>query len=750
MRLIRLDLENWCSHEHLKVDLSEGLQIEGRNGTGKSSILKAIRLIFKETARGYSGRIRNGSRSALVRLRFEFDQIEYDVEKIIYVDKPSSAKMMANGVQIADNPSSVHQRLHAILPEEMFENLLYISQGGLTKILDRLSGKEGKLELDRLFGLDRLEQIWERVGLEKQELECKLGFLNEEKMRYPENSKEALKIAIDESDMVSVDLRVKISTSSAELQNVKVLMNSIQEQLRRLQESKRMLDKFTEEYNRLLVEDAQASKELDSIRQRLAETSERQKELNELYESMRNLEKYKRIRGALGDLRSTEEGLARLSGLKVKKTRLIDLSKRLKDKVIVEKEFLDLQESSRKAEGNYAAASFDLNSVREYLNQLSSLEGQAKCPRCGQRLNAFELEKERRESSIRLQSSERMKVELSFEVEALRMSLKSKESDLSRLRISEVEFNHLDNELREKEMEYAKLAKSKETISLGLIELGYKDEDFSFVEAKYGELIRIEGRIQSLQREVEGVSKLKGRDNEVEIRMTQIKRMISEIETKRGEFSYSESENSRLILERDRLYESRYRLEGDIKTYEADHIRNLKVKSDAESKLKEYSDLVVRLDKTKKRVELLITARDVFHRDKGIVRFLREGYIKKLNSLLTSHFKAYNQNPKYIDVTFDKDYGIIVRTTQGDLEIGQLSGGELVQLALALRITLIDLMSPIRLLILDEPFGGLDEEHRELLGESLNRIATQGQLILVTHVHVESLRLANSLNLGGY
>ena len=60
MRLAKLELTNWSCHSNLEVDLDRGLQIEGRNGTGKSSILEAIRFIFKETARGYSQMLRNG------------------------------------------------------------------------------------------------------------------------------------------------------------------------------------------------------------------------------------------------------------------------------------------------------------------------------------------------------------------------------------------------------------------------------------------------------------------------------------------------------------------------------------------------------------------------------------------------------------------------------------------------------------------------------------------------------------------
>jgi DNA repair exonuclease SbcCD ATPase subunit len=66
-----------------------------------------------------------------------------------------------------------------------------------------------------------------------------------------------------------------------------------------------------------------------------------------------------------------------------------------------------------------------------------------------------------------------------------------------------------------------------------------------------------------------------------------------------------------------------------------------------------------------------------------------------------------------------------------------------------MRMALLELLSPVRLMILDEPFGSLDKEHREALGEALNKIGGEGQLIIVTHIPVDSLQLPQ-LELGGY
>jgi exonuclease SbcC len=196
--------------------------------------------------------------------------------------------------------------------------------------------------------------------------------------------------------------------------------------------------------------------------------------------------------------------------------------------------------------------------------------------------------------------------------------------------------------------------------------------------------------------------------------------------------------------------ELKYSLDGKVKTTLKDLESSEKEIKDVEAKKKEYSQLKKSLGEVEKGIRLLKSAREIFHRDRGLARYLREKFVGQLNSQITYYFKKFNQKPQYTEVSFDREYSIKFKTSTGTLGLDQISGGEKIQLALALRIALIDIMSPIRLLILDEPFGSLDEEHRELLGETLNKIAESGQLILVTHVHVDSLQLATRLELGGY
>ncbi|MGY5881598.1 MAG: SMC family ATPase [Candidatus Thorarchaeota archaeon] len=750
MRLISLKLENWSCHESIEVDLSKGLQIEGRNGTGKSSILEAIRFMFQGTARGYTQRIRNGERQALVNLVFTCEGQTFTIEKTLFVDKASTALMFQGETQVADNPSSVHQRLQGILAEDILEKLLYIPQGGLTSILERLSGRDGKQEMDRLFGLDKLERIWEKTGSDIQEQEMKLNVLEDEVVKYPENADEEFNDRITALEELSNDLKEKISSESSELEKAKLSLSESETALKTMQETNEKIESLKKEKNKLMVSEAGVKKEVESIQERLKELETKKDELRSAEDKWSNLERYSRIRSILQERKSTDDKLDELKNLKEKKKKLIQLRDSLKSKPERDAEFEESKKLVSALESEYASQVAEVEKSAEYFSQLGSLNGMAKCPRCGQRLNAFVMEREKVETARRIKAFEEQRRKLEVKLESAKKELRLMEKVSNDMRTLEGEERVLSTEVGEKESKVVHLMKTISEIDTVLAKRGYKGESPDEIEAKYREWNELKGIVESLKNEVKDVTRLKKRETKLFEDMKGLRDNIKDLDVKLSSLKYDEDEHKTIKAKRDSYLDSKYRIESNLKALNADFDRSIQERKDVEQKLKDYTGLMERCSKIKKQLSLLRAAREVFHRDRGFVRYLRESFVHKLNSLLTYHFKRFNQNPRYVDVAFDKDYKILFRTTSGDLTVEQTSGGEMAQLALALRIALIDLMSPIPLLILDEPFGSLDETHRELLGESLNKISQQGQLILVTHVHVDSLHLQNRLDLGGY
>lgn len=188
MRLLKLELENWSCHKNINIDLGAGLQIEGRNGSGKTSILEAIRFIFAESAHGFKNRIRNGERSARITLSFDKDNDKYVVEKELFLHKPSTARLYCNDTVVGDNPSTVYKSMQNILDENILDKLLYIPQGGLTTIVESLTRKEGRKELDSLFGLEKFDRIYRQSADDIKEAKLKLDFTLGQIARHPEQA----------------------------------------------------------------------------------------------------------------------------------------------------------------------------------------------------------------------------------------------------------------------------------------------------------------------------------------------------------------------------------------------------------------------------------------------------------------------------------------------------------------------------------------------------------------------------------
>ncbi len=750
MRLNQLTLEDWGCHERLELDLSQGLQIEGRNGTGKSSILEAIRFIFAESARGYNNRIRNGQRSATVSLTFEQDGKNYLIEKKLYIDKASTAIMSCDGIQVADNPSSAYERMQQILPEDILDKLLYIPQSGLTSILEKLSGKDGKLEMDRLFGLDRLERVWEKTGEEIKHEQTRVEVLDDEMKKHPQDAENEYCKRIKESEEKQKKLRESSQELDEKLKKTAAELAVAATKSEQIQKTKKEKDSVEKRANQLRIDEASTAKELESTLKRVEEIRGQKKILEKLETERNSLAKYEKLTEALRRLKENEDAAKNVGDVGDRKKELEKLAKEAEGKKTLEREYVDARQNAEDTDKKYAQTSAEIRHHAEHYKQLTSLEGEPRCSQCGQKLNQYVLEREQKDTALRISALNEQVNALEQAVKQSKKTVKDSEEKLNKIREVEARMKHLAEEILEKSKKLKKITDDRATIDNELKKTGHTGETLQEAEKRNQDLMKLTGRIESVRKEVIALAELERKQGTLAEKYSKTKDELRTLSQKLSELRYSEDEDRKVSAEKDRLTKEKYELDSELKTLANEMKLTQQQMKQATDELKKYANLKAEHDNTQKHIRLLSAAREVFHRDKGLARYLRENSIIKLNKLLTNHFKRFNQNPRYVDVSFDKDYQLIVRTTMGQLSAQQLSGGELAQLALALRIALIDLMSPIRLLILDEPFGSLDETHRELLGEALNKIAAQGQLIIVTHINVDSLQLVNRVDLGGY
>lgn len=749
MHLKSLLLENWGCHSRLNIDFGSGLQIEGRNGTGKSTILEAIRFVYTPTARGYNQKIKNGERQSTVKLEFIFDKKTNVVEKTVYVDKPSTASMVVDGVRIADNPTSVYERMKQIMPETVFEKLLYIPQGGLTSILDRLSGKDGKEEMDKLFGLDKLEKVWVETGQELRVEKGKQEVLDSQIKLHPEDALQQYEKTILETGEKILELQNQTKALEIDIEKASNKLKAKDDEINAFTAKAQRLRTIEEHISKSKVEEANTAKDIDAINQKEKDLTILKSELRKISLEKEGLERYKKINDALNELSSVDERIAdkRLDEIKKK---LEEYAEKTKDWEKVESEYKTFSSAVEKLNQKYLELVAELKSIAERIKDMSSVENEALCPKCGQRINRKAVEGAIREMAfdVSVLDGER-KAKETVLTEAME-SLEKAKVEVERLRDLVSAKRHLEIDYESRKTHVKELEERKAKLTDELEKNSYSGEDMRTVGEKIANFQRLLGRIEKIAHDITSLENAISTKQDKEKSLSTIKERILLSEKERANLGVDFEFEKKLRHERNTLSEMKYQLDIKLNATSSDSRRLTEQKTDIEKKLKEYTQLKEKIDSTNERIKLLDEAREIFHRDRGIARYLRENYIGRLNRLLSMHFKTFNENPRYSDVKFDSEYKIILTTSSGTLDSKQLSGGELVQLALALRMSLMDLMSPIRLLILDEPFGSLDEKHRELLGSALNKIAGTGQLIIVSHIQVESLQLENKIDLGGY
>jgi len=386
MRLLNLELENWACHGRLEVNLSAGLQIEGRNGIGKSSILEALRFVFAKDARRYKGRIKNGKKTAAVRLEFTRDENSYRVEKNLHLNKSSTASLAINGNTVADNPTSVYNSLQDCLDERILDRLLYVPQGGLTELVDRLSLKGGRQELDSLLGLDKFDLVYEGVGKEFVGMKARYESYHDEFRKCPDGLEEDSEGEIKGLNSERGELIEKKAVEGKELKERAERIQKLDSDIENMQKMRKRREELNEMMNELRVEITKRESEISGLMKDLEQIEERKKRAAILLDKEKGLEKYEGIRELLSELKSNEDKLVDRKEMEKGRETLDNLEETLVRKEETEKKLGYSEERVMNLERALAACRQKGKEIGSYLKGLDELDMKAKCPRCGRPL----------------------------------------------------------------------------------------------------------------------------------------------------------------------------------------------------------------------------------------------------------------------------------------------------------------------------------------------------------------------------
>lgn len=124
-------------------------------------------------------------------------------------------------------------------------------------------------------------------------------------------------------------------------------------------------------------------------------------------------------------------------------------------------------------------------------------------------------------------------------------------------------------------------------------------------------------------------------------------------------------------------------------------------------------------------------------------RFVRDGIrqagpavVQRRVRLISHHadqlFQDIVEEPSYA-LNWDESYAITIRYRGEQRDYQQLSGGEQMAAAIAVRLALLMQMSQVRMLFLDEPTTNLDERRRDNLADRITKLEGLQQIFVITH-----------------
>jgi len=242
------------------------------------------------------------------------------------------------------------------------------------------------------------------------------------------------------------------------------------------------------------------------------------------------------------------------------------------------------------------------------------------------------------------------------------------------------------------------------------------DEDMKYYDELRGKLAQL-GR---LSEEVEGIKE----------KLSRMKEERGKLEKRLMSISYDGRKHLMLREKRDSELEKLRNLREE----RGGLAKEIEVKKDWMMSLKKE------IERIKKEVEeipamekLLMVLKDIrekFGKD-GIQRILRDRARPAIERAAKVIFSEFNLD--YTDLTIKDDYDVILRKPSAEVKIDQISGGELIAIALAIRLAIAKaFIRNMELIMLDEPTIHLDEQRIESLVEILKRKIVP-QTIVVTH-----------------
>jgi exonuclease SbcC len=224
---------------------------------------------------------------------------------------------------------------------------------------------------------------------------------------------------------------------------------------------------------------------------------------------------------------------------------------------------------------------------------------------------------------------------------------------------------------------------------------------------------------------------------------------IKELEEKKElQLKEKDSKNSKKIelnkklleIDKEKLEKEMIEIEENIKDInEKIGISNTMIKSlkEKEDEYNKNIEEIKKLEKELNKIKLKYSIADDFRNNiNNMGKMVSKYLIKDISIKATENFREITGRTEIIEWINDEKntYQVVLKDDEGTREFEQLSGGEQIAVALAIRTALAEVLSSTNFIIFDEPTNNLDEERRKSLADSMSKILSNiNQSIIVTH-----------------
>jgi DNA repair exonuclease SbcCD ATPase subunit len=161
------------------------------------------------------------------------------------------------------------------------------------------------------------------------------------------------------------------------------------------------------------------------------------------------------------------------------------------------------------------------------------------------------------------------------------------------------------------------------------------------------------------------------------------------------------------------------------------------------TRLAEINQEIERLFIAKHRLQELSAQREKYNQLFGLSDFIRDVLKKAVPFITEAHLQSISieANQLYREITgnpmtslrWDAGYEITLEEDGHERPFANMSGGEQMAAALAVRLALLKELSDIRLAFFDEPTTNMDEDRRRNLAQQIGRIKDFDQLFVISH-----------------